>query len=235
MSNPVLILGMHRSGTSCLAGGLECAGLHLGKVNVKAGFNKKGNREHEQIRSLHDEVLATHAYCWDTPPDHALNWSADQLDKLGRYTEDLIKHGFWGVKDPRSVFCLKGWRTRFKPRFVATYRHPLAVARSLMFRAEKWGQPMQEDDALRLWVHYNRQILTETEHTDTPFIRFDQAPEIYLQKLQEIAALFDLDTDKVTHFHSAELRNHDANSEPIPDTCRAIWHELTDRAGAYTA
>jgi len=45
ISPPILILGMHRSGTSCLAGCLEEAGLYLGDVNLKAGFNKKGNRE----------------------------------------------------------------------------------------------------------------------------------------------------------------------------------------------
>jgi len=32
ISPPILILGMHRSGTSCLAGCLEEAGLYLGDV-----------------------------------------------------------------------------------------------------------------------------------------------------------------------------------------------------------
>jgi len=35
-SQAVLILGMHRSGTSCLAGSLQEAGLYLGEVNTAA-------------------------------------------------------------------------------------------------------------------------------------------------------------------------------------------------------
>jgi len=42
---PMLILGMHRSGTSCLAGCLQAAGLISGEVNIQAMYNAKGNRE----------------------------------------------------------------------------------------------------------------------------------------------------------------------------------------------
>ncbi|WP_173204579.1 hypothetical protein [Sphingopyxis sp. BSNA05] len=37
----VLILGMHRSGTSCLAGALERCGLHLGDVRRTGTHNKR--------------------------------------------------------------------------------------------------------------------------------------------------------------------------------------------------
>ena len=45
----VLVLGMHRSGTSCLAGSLQQAGLELGDVFTSNPFNKKGNREHRDV------------------------------------------------------------------------------------------------------------------------------------------------------------------------------------------
>jgi hypothetical protein len=44
MISPIIILGMHRSGTSLVAGCLEAAGLYLGPVNNYAPFNKKGKQ-----------------------------------------------------------------------------------------------------------------------------------------------------------------------------------------------
>ena len=41
----VCVLGMHRSGTSCLAGSLEQQGLFLGETNTRGPFNLRGNRE----------------------------------------------------------------------------------------------------------------------------------------------------------------------------------------------
>jgi hypothetical protein len=41
----VSILGMHRSGTRCLTGTMQEAGLVLGKFSTFNEFNRKGNRE----------------------------------------------------------------------------------------------------------------------------------------------------------------------------------------------
>ena len=59
MSSQVIgVLGMHRSGTSCLTGTLEEAGVFLGEVVVQAKFNARGNRENRRIMDLHNAVLA---------------------------------------------------------------------------------------------------------------------------------------------------------------------------------
>jgi hypothetical protein len=229
MNPPLLILGMHRSGTSCLAGGLECAGLYLGKVNTSAGFNKKGNRENEPIRDLHDEVLASGKFQWDNPPPQPLDWNPDQSSRLKSLTAELAAQPHWGVKDPRTVFCLKGWNELFAPSYVATFRHPLAVARSLASRAQKWGQEMPETKAFDLWCAYNRQILDATNDTCTPFIRYDQPAAHYLQALEKLADMLFLNSEKIKEFHSPELRNQDASTEPVPAMCRQVWDELTER------
>ena len=64
----ILILGMHRSGTSCLAGSLQEAGLYLGEVNTTAPHNAKGNRESRTIVALHDGLLQANGGAWDAPP-----------------------------------------------------------------------------------------------------------------------------------------------------------------------
>jgi len=46
----VAILGMHRSGTSCLAGSLQELGLYLGEVYDQNPHNPRGNRENAAAR-----------------------------------------------------------------------------------------------------------------------------------------------------------------------------------------
>ena len=58
---------MHRSGTSCLTGSLEAAGLYLGNIQTWNPFNLKGNRENQEIVDLHDLILADNGGSWDSP------------------------------------------------------------------------------------------------------------------------------------------------------------------------
>lgn len=64
----VIVLGMHRSGTSSLMGSLIQAGLHVGQVNLSAPHNRKGNREYGRIVALHGNLLQSSGGSWDEPP-----------------------------------------------------------------------------------------------------------------------------------------------------------------------
>ena len=64
----VVILGMHRSGTSVLAGSLQEAGLVLGDVVTQAPHNKKGNRENRAIMFMQEDLLQSNGGSWDNPP-----------------------------------------------------------------------------------------------------------------------------------------------------------------------
>jgi len=134
-SKPVIVLGMHRSGTSCLTGCLQEAGLYLGEVNNKAGFNLKGNKENEVIRSLHDEILARAKASWDNPPIEDPFWTAEELAQLAEAISGYENIETWGLKDPRTLFMMQGWTQLCDPVFVGTYRHPQEVASSLVKRA----------------------------------------------------------------------------------------------------
>ena len=55
----ILILGMHRSGTSCLAGSLQQQGVYLGEVHEWNPHNLKGNRENPHIMALNEGLLGS--------------------------------------------------------------------------------------------------------------------------------------------------------------------------------
>ena len=229
MSSPLLILGMHRSGTSCLAGCLEAGGLALGTVNTAASHNARGNRENEAIRDVHDRILAYHGYTWDRPPPHQLSWRPLDFDALVRVTGDLAKKPIWGLKDPRTVFCLDGWKKQFNPRLIVTFRHPQAVAASLMKRADAWITPMSRDLALGLWTAYNREILQATRATDTQFISYDETASDYRASISRLANHFGLNADRATKFYSESLTHEKNAGEPIPEFCQKTWNGLLER------
>ena len=66
------VLGMHRSGTSCLTGSLQEAGLYLGDCHTWNPHNLKGNRENQEIVDINDRVLADNGGAWDAPPERVI-------------------------------------------------------------------------------------------------------------------------------------------------------------------
>jgi len=64
----VAVLGMHRSGTSWLAGSLQDLGLEMGEVSTRDPHNLKGNRESPVLMEIHDGVLVDSGGSWKRPP-----------------------------------------------------------------------------------------------------------------------------------------------------------------------
>ena len=65
--NIVILLGMHRSGTSAFAGTLKIAGYDLGKDLMPANeYNVKGYSENNKIVELNDKILGYFNATWDS-------------------------------------------------------------------------------------------------------------------------------------------------------------------------
>lgn len=187
----VIILGMHRSGTSSLAGSLQSAGLLLGDVNTQAPFNAKGNREYLRIMHLHDRVLANSGHAWNSPPSAAAQWTAADFAERDAIVEGLAAPGPWGFKDPRTLFTLEGWLQRFpEAQLVGTFRHPSRVAASLAARPAPLGvEPAQ---GLALWGGYNRRLLAFWRRRPFPMVDFDADPEDYHRVVTRVCGLLGL-------------------------------------------
>lgn len=188
---PILILGMHRSGTSCLAGSLQQRGLFLGEVYESRPYNRKGNRENQQIMDLNDAVLAASGGAWDRPPGR-LSWD----DGMAATRDGIVAAlgagsagAAWGFKDPRTLLTLEFWRERLADaRMVGTFRHPARVARSLTARdpAMAWSV------ALDLWLAYNERLLAVHAATPFPLVDFDTSPGRYVATVDALAGALGL-------------------------------------------
>ena len=168
----VIVLGMHRSGTSLVTGSLEAAGLHLGKVNHAATFNRKGNKENESIRDFHNELLAKNGASWDRPPKGQVRWDRFDEERARSLVEPYVRAARpWGFKDPRTLWMVEGW-LRFLPsaRIIGVFRHPSLVVRSLAARTGDLTIGTRE--GLRLWCAYNAELLRLHRKYRFPLVHF---------------------------------------------------------------
>ncbi|GGP84957.1 sulfotransferase family protein [Shewanella ulleungensis] len=223
-----LILGMHRSGTSCLTGCLESAGLFLGDVVTEAKFNKRGNRENKKIVQLNDLLLAHNSASWSNPMD-IVSWDMEHELARGSLISSyaMCDNYSVGIKDPRICFSLPFWLDGIeKYRFIGTFRHPHSVALSLNYRNN-----MPLDVAYDLWNKYNTKLLEYLRSYQFPLLCFDVENAKYLQDIESICSFLDLNKpSNSADFFESSLRNHNIGNEYInlPQNTTHIYNELLE-------
>ncbi|HEX3529058.1 MAG TPA: glycosyltransferase [Thermoanaerobaculia bacterium] len=169
---PVVVAGMHRSGTSLVASILSSLGVGMGERQLAADrHNPRGYFEDLDFLALNREMLRAAA----SPDDGGHpDWGWTESERLDRdrfaaYRERagelVVGHGraagtpLWGWKDPRSTLLLDFWDPLLAgARYVLVYRFPWEVADSMQrLGAEVFLR--RPDYAWRIWAFYNRHLL----------------------------------------------------------------------------
>ena len=222
------MMGMHRSGTSLLAGSLEAAGLYLGDVNNRARHNQKGNKENESIRALNNTLLTMAGSSWHSPPACQIRWSPSSLEEGQALVERYGATGrSWGFKDPRTIWTVEGW-LRLLPhtRIIAVFRHPSLVVRSLAARP---GHPaIDETSGLRIWCAYNTELLRLQEKHDFPILHCNPQSlhDDFLAPLSSFASSIHL-PKPVDSFLDESLLHHTVPQPIMDEEGNAIFAQLT--------
>ena len=224
-SRIVAVLGMHRSGTSWLAGSLEELGLEMGEVSTRDPHNLKGNRENPVLMEIHEGVLHDNDGSWKRPPANA-KWSDVRSAALAAHIADMnsrFPQG-WGFKDPRALLILAEW-LRQAPQLsrIGIFRHPLAVHRSLAARSERFD----EGRSIGLWCAYNERLAAEHRRAPFPMLSFDVGADELFGALAVAAAGLGLPAaDRSSGFFDAGLVHNKPDDEAIPRACRGLWEYL---------
>jgi hypothetical protein len=139
----LIVLGMHRSGTSAVTGLLHQMGAYVGPMDLMAGAtpdNPRGLWERRDIYSLNEAVLLSAGFAWHMvahwDPLHLPEaaWDSFQPD-AAEILGQLDANRPWVAKDPRFSLLLPFWRPLLdQPIFVLACRHPTEVALSLKTR-----------------------------------------------------------------------------------------------------
>lgn len=157
----LIVLGMHRSGTSALAGVLGHLGVSLPQdLMAPTDMNAKGFFESNSITGLNERLLASAGFTWWDPRCFPDEWF--ETDEAAELMEEAVKtlHDEFGsapmfvIKDPRICRLMPFWREALK-RFgaralvVHTHRCPWDVAASL----KKWAN-YDTEFGLALWLRH---------------------------------------------------------------------------------
>ncbi|MCK5902133.1 MAG: hypothetical protein KAG28_03210 [Cocleimonas sp.] len=234
-SVPIIILGMHRSGTSCLAGSLEQAGLHLGEVLQFNLYNKKGNRENPAIMALNESVLAENGGSWRAPPKGEIKWTGEQAEERDRIISQFSQEAvdYWGFKDPRTLLTFDFWRQGLPDHFkiIGTFRHPFEVVSSLANRPEPIHVPISE--GLALWEYYNKIFIRLQNKYKFYTLSFNLDKADYLIKLDKILKAYHLKTNlQSVDFFETELQHQKKSALKItvPDSIATLYQDLLDNS-----
>ena len=222
---PVIVLGMHRSGTSLLAGSLQLAGLELGIVSLKDKHNARGSRENAGIVSFHDAVLEARGFSWKNPPMGEIRWTDAERARAQAEVAELNTGGLWGFKDPRSLLMIRAWRGLCRDaRFVGIFRNPVDVAASLVAT-----KACDEATAYDLWDHYNRRLLALHQELEFPLLSFDDTAEVLHERLAPVLPQLGLGPLTGIGFYSKRLKHQSSRREDIPAGCARLYDALQAR------
>ena len=158
---PVIVTGMHRSGTSAVARVVNLLGVDLGPeedlMEAKPD-NPEGFWENRHIVQIDDDLLAVLGGRWDEPP-LTYGWERqagiDDLQARAEKALERIEGERPGFKDPRAALLLGFWKRIWPDAQVVTVvRHPVAVARSLEHR-----NGFDPEKSAALWLRYTAEAL----------------------------------------------------------------------------
>lgn len=226
----LLIVGMHRSGTSAIARITNMLGFSLGpreSMGEPSSDNPKGFWEQMPVRNLNDFLLQSVGAAWDNPYD----FSVDRISEKARFDFFRLADRFvsrlrdgapWAIKDPRLSLTMNAWRPFLQdPMVLLVYRNPLEVARSLEARNN-----IPKMYGLALWEKYTVEALNNA--ADLPLITVNygdviSAPVQTVERLQRqlseyfpgmLSGIFE---DELRAFIDPGL-NHQQSSLEEPDS-----------------
>ena len=117
----VILLGMHRSGTSALARGMQVLGRHLGENLIEGSIpNPKGYWEDAEINAFNERLMSELSTSWNSLTIYdRLLFSDPKLEPFKVKANAILKSRFakfpmFSFKDPRTAVLLPFWQEIFQ-------------------------------------------------------------------------------------------------------------------------
>lgn len=199
----IVVLGMHRCGTSAITRGLQVLGVHLGNrlMPLDAGNNDKGFWEDIDINALNVEMLSALNNDWH----HLSLIKQEDFEVLKRdgfflraaelVQQKTVNAPLYGFKDPRISKLLPFWKEVFNycnydVSYILAVRHPISVALSL---AKRNGIDMEKSHLL--WLIHLIKSLSGITGSNYIVVDYDNLMQNAGHELNRIADKFHLKID----------------------------------------
>ncbi|MEM9546799.1 MAG: glycosyltransferase [Bacteroidota bacterium] len=174
----VIVIGMHRSGTSAITGLLADYGLNPGAHLLQGTkYNLHGYFENPNIVKLNDELLEWSQSSWDIPY-FIRGLELTRFNEFSEKFESILLNDFRDneeiiIKDPRISILLPWYKQYFKNNgikavYVCALRNPLSIMTSLQKRNGFSFLKSQE-----LYYFYMCRILNYVLNEAVYFVKFE--------------------------------------------------------------
>jgi hypothetical protein len=202
----VLVLGMHRSGTSLCSHLLSALGVDMADKIAGPGNpaptpdNPRGHWERWEIVEFHDRILGLFNRDYlGRFHDFALPvawWADPRVAQIRReivaFLESRMGDGYFGFKDPRTVRLMPVWHQIFNelklaPKLVLCLRNPAQVARSLHAR-----ESLDPANGEYRWLAYMIDFYRYTRNLDCCAVEYEEwfdNPAANIEKLRKFLDL----------------------------------------------
>ena len=241
----IVVLGMHRSGTSAITRGLTSLGVELGDnlIPPVSGNNDKGFWEDIDLQRFNERLLRKLESSWQRialfQTDRLLNdeFSAERSEASELIERKLSGAAVFGFKDPRTTILLPFWQCVFDDlgidhRYIIALRNPLEVAESLRKRDNQ-----DPTHSIALWLKYCWAAIKFTTGKDRICVSFATLLTDPVGQLERIASRLDLTTpsrsspavkEYADEFLSADLKHNRISNRELERSERVpkLVHDL---------
>ena len=248
MKTNVVVLGMHRSGTSAVTAAVRDMGLYGGDdadLLLPQHDNRSGFWERHDCMAINDDLLAAAGGSWLNPAQFSTRAiPIDQRNQLEARAQGVLATlattpGSWVLKDPRFCITAGFWRDSFGAvLYVPVVRDPMSIARSLQARDD-----LPVDFGLALWEVYTRAMLRQLgDQACVPVLhsRLAERPEQTLSELHgalrdcSVAVIEPLDLGSVRSRWRADYVHQQATRPELESELSTSQLELYDYVSQLT-
>ena len=224
----LVVVGMHRSGTSAISRVLNLLGADMPKKLLPPrSSNPAGFWESKDVMILHDKILSGAGTSWDDPGFLPAFWdSKEYLEAYQKKFAEIIENeladsNFFVLKDPRisrfvplTASALK--KISISPKFVIAIRNPLEVAASLKKRDD-----FHLGKSLLLWLDHSLRAEKMTRNFPRAFVLYEEMLTDWRSSFRAVAEDLELKFPAwstrndvlIESFISPRLRNHSFSLE----------------------
>ena len=233
----ILILGMHRSGTSALTGTLGLLDVDLGNDLMTADEgNAKGYFENQNFYQINEDLLSQIDSSWeDIFFDEAkLDNIRDTIELKNIIQSEFEHSSIFAIKDPRLAYLFPVYEKILKEldidiKIIIPYRNPTEVATSLKHRNQ-----FSLNKGMLLWAYHI--LLAEKFSKDHKriFIEFNELMTNTKSVIKQISEKLEIDLyskynekeEYLKEFLDPGLKHHNTSMDDLSDNTPKIVRDI---------
>ncbi|NCC55845.1 MAG: hypothetical protein EOM11_10285, partial [Erysipelotrichia bacterium] len=233
----ILVLGMHRSGTSALTGLLSLLDVYLADTTKGDESNQKGYFENWKVQQLNDKIFSFIGSSW-----HDEFFNLDKIENINFDISELInivKSDFeyserFAIKDPRVCFLFPLWEEALNKlnidiKIILPYRNPIEVANSLNKRD---GMPLEK--GMLLWAYYFLLAEKFSRGHSRVFVGFDELIADTSRVIDTISSKlflnlkdkYNQNKKEIGKFLEPSLKHHNISMDNLSDNTPKIVKDI---------